>query len=696
MSDIFKTGSFIVGTYRVLDFIGEGAMGLVYKVEHNLLNKILAFKVLKTEHLSESAWKRFHIEAQAIARLDHPNIVKIYDMSQTEDGTPFFTMDLLVGQSLDDYLQDYGRLTVEEALPIFRQICSGLAYANDHGIIHRDIKPGNIMLTEIKNGNIAQSTVKIVDFGIAKLIDDGNTSQQGLTKPGEVFGSPLYMSPEQCMGSKLDQRTDMYSVGITMFQALTGKPPLLGKSAVETAALHQTQVPPMLRDIAPDVDFPIELEDVIATMLEKSREDRYSSLAEVANELLRIERGEDIYSQEVRSGNRNHRQNMWLPERDRSLEDTQNRTGQRRAQLLTKVQIVSSTFLALTALAITIYVLFPVKQKKAKTVATCEQLAPIPKDSPSESDEEVSAQERQDINEYLASHKSTYSRTENINGTPFKVFDFPEKFSLGRLSYSHGLTANRLDARGTLRIPARSYTKLEGNPFVEAYPELITRFRPDDLNCLSINEVAPRNPKLATSVAHLRLLNHLELKRCVLNGVDLKVLEALKRLTILNLSQSVKGQELAEFALLKKIRSLQIEYLEEPSILIKALQNYNNLEVLDLRHSKLNKNDFVGLSQMSRLQSLTAKDCQMTDSDVEMLSKLSNLKFLNIDACRDLTSNCLTSFRKFRNLKHLTLPEGLYRKQPKKELQKLLPGITIAEGDANKGLIPKLSNDKED
>lgn len=695
MSDNFKTGSFIVGTYRVLDFIGEGAMGLVYKVEHNLLNKILAFKVLKTEHLSESAWKRFHIEAQAIARLDHPNIVKIYDMSQTEDGTPFFTMDLLVGQSLDDYLQDYGRLSVEEALPIFRQICSGLAYANDHGIIHRDIKPGNIMLTDIKDDNIAQCTVKIVDFGIAKLVDDGNTAQQGLTKPGEVFGSPLYMSPEQCMGSKLDQRTDMYSVGITMFQALTGKPPLLGKSAVETAALHQTQEPPMLRDIAPDVDFPIELEEVIATMLEKSREDRYSSLADVANELLRIERGENKLSQRERSANGSHRQNQWLSDKESSLDDTQNRTGQ-RAQALTKAQLFLIAALAVTGLAATLFVLFPVKVKSAKTVATYEQLVPEPKGDTGETFELITKQERQDISEYLASHKGSYSRTENINGKLFKVFDFPEKFSLGRIYYNHGLNGDRFEAIGTQRIPARSNTKLEASRFVEAYPELITRFRPDDLNWFSINEVAPRNPKLATSVAQLRLLDHLDLKRCALNSVDLKVLEALKRLTILNISQSVKSRELAEFALLKQIRSLQLEYLEEPSVLLKVLQRYNVLEIFDLRHANLNKNDFIGLSQMTKLVSLTTKDCHMTDSDVELLSKLPNLQRLNIDACNDLTNNCLASLGKFKKLKTLTLPEGLYRKQTKEQLQQLLPGITIIEGDSNKGLMSKISDGKED
>ena len=135
----FALNELIAGSYRVLEFIGEGGMGLVYRVEHIHMNKILALKVLKTEHLSENLWKRFRLEAQAISRLDHANIIKIYDMNQTPDGRPFYTMELLSGQSLADYLHEHQRLPVSQALPIFRQVCSALAYAHERGIIHRDI-----------------------------------------------------------------------------------------------------------------------------------------------------------------------------------------------------------------------------------------------------------------------------------------------------------------------------------------------------------------------------------------------------------------------------------------------------------------------------------------------------------------------------------------------------------------------------
>ncbi|MFA6559845.1 MAG: serine/threonine-protein kinase, partial [Candidatus Obscuribacterales bacterium] len=155
-------GDLLGGTYKIIDFLGQGGMGYVYRVEHQLLAKELALKVLRADQISEIIWRRFQTEAQAIARLDHPNIVKIYDMNQTREGVPYYAMDLLIGESLADYLDREDTLAIEQALPIFRQICAGLAYAHDRGIIHRDIKPANIMLLREPSG-----AIKIVDFGIA-------------------------------------------------------------------------------------------------------------------------------------------------------------------------------------------------------------------------------------------------------------------------------------------------------------------------------------------------------------------------------------------------------------------------------------------------------------------------------------------------------------------------------------------------
>ncbi|CAN5461488.1 hypothetical protein BH11CYA1_BH11CYA1_00690 [soil metagenome] len=698
MNDKFETDSSIAGTYKVLGFIGEGAMGLVYKVEHSLLNKILALKVLKTEHLTEVVWQRFRLEALAIARLDHPNIVKIYDMSQTAEGLPFYTMDLLVGQSLADYIQDYGPVPVEDALPLFRQVCAALAYANDHGILHRDIKPGNIMLLTSQEGSIKKCAVKIVDFGIAKLIDDGTNSLQGLTKPGEVFGSPLYMSPEQCMGSKLDQRSDMYSVGITMFQALTGRPPLLGKSAVETAALHQSQEAPLLSDIAPEKDFPMALEDVIATMLEKAPDNRYSSLAEVASELLKIERSNESQTQnhsEKQSPNQGSRyqsrrqrqtegydkHSLFEDEYDHE-EDSDEQRNDSNKLLTTKQKVAIGVILGIALVLITsatAVTLWPkAKEQQAKIVEAFD--SPLASATGEKSDENdlLDSSQRKAISSYIASHKDKYSQLKTIDKKLYRVFEFPEKFSLGTLSYAFGKT--RPSATGTVMVPAKSKLKLEASGELECYPELLLGFRPDDISWFAVKDVNPRNPNLAPNIVHLTSLKALEIKGCKIDGSDLKTLEQLQNLTLLNLSQTVvRSADLANCSLLEHLVTLQTEYLDEPSALLMILAKYNSCMILDLRHSTLTKQDIATLSQMTNLDALTLKECDLNDADIEALSSLPRLRFINIDNSKKLTINCLSSLAKFASLEKIVLPNHLQTEPVEKRLKKLAPQLKLVQ-----------------
>ncbi len=317
-----EVGSFIGGTYRVLDFIGQGGMGFVYKVEHLMMAKVLALKVLRSEQVSEEVWKRFRIEAQAIARLDHANVVRIYDMSQTEAGLPYYTMDLLVGESLADYLDEYYRLPVKEALPIFRQVCAGLAYAHDRGIIHRDIKPGNIMLLRDGREN-APPVVKIVDFGIAKLSSFDSGFGQGLTRPGEVFGSPLYMSPEQCQGQPVDHRSDIYSLGCALFESIAGNPPFSGANAVEIMLMHTEVAMPKLADRFSEGPA-IAVDSLIARMTAKEPGDRYQSMDEVAAAIARLQKRAPLLS-------------LNLPER----EDSARATGETDSSLVQSSTLIS-------------------------------------------------------------------------------------------------------------------------------------------------------------------------------------------------------------------------------------------------------------------------------------------------------------------------------------------------------------------
>lgn len=281
----FSAGTVVDNKYRIVAPIGEGGMGAVYRVDHLLLNRQMALKTFRTNNLSEESWLRFQREAQSIAKLEHPNIIKVYDFGVLEGNLPYYTMELLSGKSLAEKLAD-GPLSLSESLAIFLSVVEGLEHAHKAGIVHRDIKPPNIFLNESSTTRDGLPVPKLVDFGIAKL----STSQsQNLTAIGLVFGSPLYMSPEQSMGMNVDGRSDIYSLGCTIFETLTGKTPFYGATIMETLMCHQTVPPPRLADVRPEVEFPQRLEGLVAKMMAKKFTERFQTMAEVADELRLIQ-----------------------------------------------------------------------------------------------------------------------------------------------------------------------------------------------------------------------------------------------------------------------------------------------------------------------------------------------------------------------------------------------------------------------
>lgn len=279
--------SIILERYQVMDLLGKGGMGNVFHIRHIESGAEFALKVLAKQS-DETSWRRFDNEAKAASRLSHPNLIKVHETGLLPDGQPFFIMEIVKGETLAGLIKKNGRLPLEKVIKIFIHVGFALSYAHENGVIHRDLKPSNIMISGGDNGSLI-SAVKVVDLGIAKLTGIDEFNQQTLTRTGEIFGSPLYMSPEQCLGIPVDTRTDLYSMGCSMYEALTGAPPIIGENALSTMIKHQSDKPLTLKEASLGITFPPEIERLVARLLEKEPDKRYQSAQILTHDLVQLD-----------------------------------------------------------------------------------------------------------------------------------------------------------------------------------------------------------------------------------------------------------------------------------------------------------------------------------------------------------------------------------------------------------------------
>jgi len=272
-------GKLLDNRYEIRERIGIGGMAIVYKALDQRLNRYVAVKLLKEElAVDDDFRRRFHSESQAVAMLSHANIVAVYDVSRSTE-VEYIVMELIEGITLKQYMQKRGILTWKEALHFSTQITKALAHAHSRDIVHRDIKPHNIMI-------LKDSSVKVADFGIARLSSTQNT----LTR--ETLGSVHYISPEQAKGGYVDSRTDIYSLGVVMYEMLTGRLPFEGDSAVSVAIQHISSIPLSPRELNPDI--PAGFEDIIIRAMEPSLEKRYQSADELFADLEEFRKNPEI------------------------------------------------------------------------------------------------------------------------------------------------------------------------------------------------------------------------------------------------------------------------------------------------------------------------------------------------------------------------------------------------------------------
>ncbi|MEO8801206.1 MAG: protein kinase, partial [Polyangiaceae bacterium] len=285
-----------VGEYRVEAKIGEGGFGAVYKAVHPLIGKAAAVKVLNRQYSSNPQMvSRFIAEARAVNQIRHRNIIDIFAFGSLEDGRQYFVMELLEGLPLDQYLREKVRLSPNEAIPILRSIARAIDAAHGAGIAHRDLKPENVFLTFDEDGHIFP---KLLDFGIAKLLDASSMGDSPKTRTGTPMGTPYYMSPEQSRGKDVDQRTDIYSLGVMAHELLTGTLLFDGESMMELLMKQIQTPPPPMSSVCPDI--PRALDAPVLKMLEKKAEDRPPTLTAAIDELARVA-NDNGYAIEIRA-----------------------------------------------------------------------------------------------------------------------------------------------------------------------------------------------------------------------------------------------------------------------------------------------------------------------------------------------------------------------------------------------------------
>jgi hypothetical protein len=285
-----------VGKYEIVERIGRGGMGLVFKAHDAILDRYVALKVISTDaDITDDLRSRFFREAQACARLSHPNIVTVYDMGEYE-GRLFFVMELLEGDELRRLISQRKALALQDKLSIMMQVCDGLHYAHDRGIVHRDIKPGNIML--LRNGQ-----VKILDFGIAQIA----TAEGGLTRTGLIMGTLRYIAPEQVRG-RADHRADIFSVGAVTYELLSLRPPFTGDDPMQLLEQLRTEDPPPLTQVDPTI--PPEVAAIVHRAMRKHPGERFQDLEQMRAELEQVQRGLADEAQQVRARLRSQRNRL--------------------------------------------------------------------------------------------------------------------------------------------------------------------------------------------------------------------------------------------------------------------------------------------------------------------------------------------------------------------------------------------------
>lgn len=610
----YATGQVVDKKYSIISQLGQGGMGVVYMAKHLMLSKEVALKTFISSALSEEAWIRFEREVKTLGMLRHEHIVQVFDFGHAAEGVPYYTMECLKGQSLAQSNKAKGITKVTEVLEVFSKVADALAAAHRKDIVHRDIKPANIFLTD-------DGDVKVVDFGIAGLASDSYDAQ-AVTTSGAVFGSPLYMSPEQSVGKRLEATSDIYSLGCAMFETISGAVPFRGKTAFDTMQMHQNAEPPPLT-CALEGEMPKGLDALVRHMMTKDSSKRPHNCEEIGVRLA-------AFRETIRRADRSakKREEEKLTEAERA---EQERRWRKRKNIIAACGLI--TLLLASGGA------YYVVQKNAKEAALAQAKA-----------EEAARLKKAQEDAEKPPEFPCY-RQQNSGGSLHYKFP-PAERNLGYMR----LDGVNTPATGDVYVPLEAAPVLECSKFLCEHPKFLNGFAPNDLAGIEVQFKDWPTDELVKEFPRLTRLAFVHLYGMKLTDKSLDYIDQLPNVEKLLLGKC--GYSVERIIKLKCLSNLYgIEVSDKPNVteLLKRLVEVNE------------KNGY-------KLNNLVMNRCNLTDSDLEIMSKLKGLEKISIDANMEMTGKGLAYLGNCPKLLEVDLDD--IDLPPEPELAKIFGGRT--------------------
>lgn len=631
--------------YQILACCGRGGMSIVYKAKDLNMARLVAIKFLLFEGKTarDQMMLRFQREARVVGSLDHPNVIAVHAFDFTADRQPFLVMDFAEGETLAERIARTGRIPLDRSIDIFIEICEGLAHAHEKGVLHRDLKPGNVILLSERYGDV---TLKILDFGIAKLVDNSVSNTQQLTRTGDVFGSPLYMSPEQGLGKSLTTSSDLYSLGCLMFECLTGLPPFLGKTAVETILKHQTEAPPSLKEMTLGEEFPEKLESIVSNLLAKEPGDRFQSALELGNTLKDLKKSG--FAPGANAGN---------------IAASTPNTIERSPIVMAVTLAIALISIAILGLRVA-FLPKPLAQVRNETINDNARADQIIRELP-----KLSETERADAQAVYEAKYTPGVREADYRGYRLSAQGFSE---LGKMKKLESLNLSQTPADDEAMKSIKdlrfleglilSCTKVtdEGVRTIAGLPLFVLDLGHTNISDRALDILAQRIPGIqrlfiagtsinddgVESLCHLKDLHNLDLSQTRITDKALEPLSHLNNLEELNLARTnVSNRGIAHLKNLKSLACLELSETAVTDAGLGALTSLKRLKFLGLKKTRITNNGLSALVRIPTLRKLILDDTLVTDEGVSTLLKLNNPSYLRLRGCRGVSRQGLLKLK---------------------------------------------------